>query len=123
MTTETESPPTTPKVVDGERVHALNLLNGSISLMRMLLVAQGWATKPAHLRKGKKLRALLPKLEQPKEGPELEAWDVAPHPPIEVPESLRKIGADCLKHFVEKGALGAFDAVDVALTEFGVVEE
>ncbi len=121
MDTTTESPPPVPKIADGEKLHTLHLLNGSIMLARHLLTAGGWATKPVHIRRGKRLRAALPKFEAPKDASE--EWDNTEHAPVDLPEALRKVGADCLKHCLEKGALGATDSIERLLVEFGVVGE
>ncbi len=121
MAPESEGTPPKPAAIDGEKQFTVSLLRGSIVLMRHLLSASGWATKPVHIRRGKRLRAALPKLEVPKDADE--AWDGEAADPVEIPESLRKTGAACLSHFLEKGALGATDSIEVLLTEFGVVAE
>jgi hypothetical protein len=123
MTTETESPPT-PIADDGERKIPVRLNRGAVFLLRALLAGQGWAKKPVHIRRGKKLRAMLPKLSPPEmDGVAAEEWEAVLVEGLHVPESLRKTGADCIKAYVEGGKLGATDAVECLITEFGVVEE
>ncbi len=122
MTTATDTPP--PRTADGERIHKLTLLRGSIVLMRTMLGMPGWSKSPKSSRKGVRLLRALPKLVEPKNLDEdaKDAWAME-KVAVELPEALRKLGADCLGHFVKEGAVGATEAVDCLFTEFGVVDE
>lgn len=131
MTTETEesapSTPTTttagPKVRDGEKVHPLSLTQGAVHLLRLLLGQPGWAKKRAHHRQGVKLLKLLPKgAKPPKDDPEAEDFWAAEPVEVELLESERKVGSECLKHFLNAGAVGVTEHTDRLLTEFGVTD-
>lgn len=131
MTTETETEPapkpepiiTAPKVRDGEKVHQLNLSQGGVHLARILLGQPGWAKKKAHHRQGVKLLKTLPKPPKPPkdDADAEEAW-AAESVPVELLESERKVGAECLKHFLNAGAIGVTEHTDRLLTEFGVTD-
>jgi hypothetical protein len=123
MTTEIVATPPN-RNAEGELIHPVRLNRGAVYLMRALLAGQGWAKKPVHIRRGKKLRALLPKLSDPElSGEAMEEWEAEMVDGLHVPEGLRKTGADCIKAYVEGGKLGATDAVECLITEFGVTEE
>ncbi len=120
---ESDTAAPTPVLKDGEKVHRLKLTRGAVIIARHLLAAQGWAKKQAHIRRGNQLRRKLPKLAIPKDIDDVEDWENELLEPIELVESERKIGAQCVEAFITEGKLGSTDAVDCLCTEFGVVTE
>lgn len=107
-------------------MHQIRITRGGSHLLRVLISQPGWAKKRAHHRRGKELLAIFPKEKAaPKDtdaSDEAEAW-AAVVVERQLTESQRKIGATCLKHFMDAGAFGCTDHTDQLLAEFGITDE